>query len=117
MAGSGCVAKPSDFTGSMWCSNGHEMFGGVFDLPNGKVYQGTFDGPDPLTDMLEAGVADGPGVMSANGNFYFDDATNDNLVVAIDLTTAPTPEPSGLALAGTGGLAVLEAVRRKRKNA
>jgi hypothetical protein len=112
--GSGCVSSPSDFFGSTWCDNGHEVLAGVFSPAIGPESIGTFDGSS-LSDLMLNGVADQNAILTANGDFFFDDATDDNLVEALDVNTAVTPEPSSLALAGTGALVVLEVLRRRRK--
>ena len=109
-AGPGCVTAPSGFFGTTLCNNGHQIFLGTFDE---KQQGGAYYGPDP-SDFLSTGVIDATGnILTANGNFYFVDTSSDELKVALDLTTAPTPEPSSFALLGTGLLGVGGLMKRR----
>jgi hypothetical protein len=94
--------------GQTRCNNGHEVYFGTFP-PFGR---GIFTGPD-ITDLLP-----GPGTldqvaMNASGDFVWADGRDELFFEAIDLTTAPTPEPGSILLVGTGALAAAAAMRRR----
>lgn len=102
--------------GANWVVSG--MLGDIFAATYygvGWSKQGIFNGTDPLTDYLGTGSIDG-GLVSSDGNVYFIDGADNTLVVALDLSTAPTPEPTTLTLLGTGlsGLASLLYRRTRR---
>jgi hypothetical protein len=52
-------------------------------------------------------------VMNASGDFVWADGRDELFFEAIDLTTAPTPEPGSILLVGTGALAAAAAMRRR----
>jgi hypothetical protein len=51
--------------------------------------------------------------MNASGDFVWADGREEDFFEAIDLTTAPTPEPSSILLIGTGALFAAGAMRRR----
>lgn len=96
------------------CDNGHMIFGGFFDLPDGSFLRGIWSGSNPNldADYLGNGSIDG-GFMTANGNAYFIDGLHDSLDVALNLSATPVPEPGTLVLLGTGALSLLGITRRR----
>ena len=102
--------------GPAWDVTGE--LGGIFAATyssGGFTLRGIFDGTDPLTDYLGKGSIDG-GLVSKGGSVYFDDGLDNTLVVALDTSMTPTPEPGTMTLIGSGcsGLVALLARRRRR---
>lgn len=106
--------------GKTSCNNGHEVyFGTIPASPPQQKVEGIFTGPD-LTDHLidpsDGDVNSSPldqVVMNASGDFVWADGREEDFFEAIDLTTAPTPEPSSILLIGTGALFAAGAMRRR----
>jgi hypothetical protein len=107
--------------GNTRCNNGHEVYTGLYPDPSNpnSFSFGIFTGPDitdRLTDPAMPLVASSPldaVVMNASGDFIWVDGRFDIFFEAIDLTTAPTPEPGSILLVGTGALAAAAAMRRR----
>ncbi|HZY63187.1 MAG TPA: PEP-CTERM sorting domain-containing protein [Edaphobacter sp.] len=96
------------------CANGHMIFSGEYDLPDGNYLRGIWVGsnPDVSLDYLGDHSIDG-GFMTANGNAYFIDGLNDSLDVALNLDASPIPEPESIFLLGTGLVALLGIARKR----
>lgn len=102
--GPGCPTSPAGYN-VVICNNGHYLY---------LDGHGLYDGPDPLTDEV-FGDAPFDIKMSPSGNVLLEGAFSDTTVELVDLTTlASTPEPSSLALLGTGLLAFTGVLRRRR---
>jgi hypothetical protein len=99
---------------SVLCGNGHIIFAGFYDKPDGSEVRGIWTGsdPNPVLDYIGNGSIDG-GFMTANGNAYFIDGLHDTLDVALDLSTVPAPEPGSLLLFGSGISFLLALMRRR----
>ena len=82
----------------------------------GLTLRGIFDGTNPLTDYLGKGSIDG-GLVSEGGSVYFDDGFNNTLVVALDTSVVPTPEPGTMTLIGSGCSGLLTLLSRRRRRA
>jgi hypothetical protein len=93
------------------CNNGHEVYFGTFPVPPNSLGMGIFTGPD-ITDLLISTPLDQV-AMNASGDFVWADGREELFFEAIDLTTAPTPEPGSILLVGTGALAAAAAMRRR----
>lgn len=96
------------------CGNGHVIFGGFYDRPDGSELRGIWSGsdPNPTLDYIGDGTIDG-GFMTDNGNAYFIDGVHDTLDVALDLSAVPVPEPGSVVLLGTGALLLMGLLRRR----
>ena len=88
------------------------LFAGSYQLSNGDLKIGIWDGSDPVANYLGHGSIDG-GLSSANGNVFFIDGVNNTLVVGIDLQTSPVPEPGTLSLTATALVAAASFGRRR----
>ena len=91
------------------CNNGREVLGAFFSSP---LKEGVFLGPDPVADYFHSGTADKI-ALNASGDFAWTDGLDEELFEAVDLTTAPAPEPNSLLLLATGVLAGAEVLRRR----
>jgi hypothetical protein len=98
------------------CNNGHEVYEYHSNNQHGAAF---YDGPYlDLTDQIGGGLvfeAD----LNASGDFVFVNGKTVEDVSGewfeyIDLTTRATPEPSSIALLGTGALAALGTIRKRR---
>ena len=112
--GSGAPTHP--VLGAAWDVTGE--LGGIFAATycsGDLTLRGIFDGTDPRNDYLGVGSIDG-GLVSKGGNVFFDDGLDNTLVVAMDTSMAPAPEPGTITLIGSGcsGLMALIARRRRR---
>ena len=92
------------------------IFAATYSIGNFTL-RGIFDGTDPTKDYLGAGSMDG-GLVSDRGTVYFIDGLDDTLVVALDTSISPAPEPGTLTLFGSGcsGLALLMARRHRARS-
>ena len=88
------------------------LFFGFYQAPGGTLSRGIWDGSDPITDRIGGGSIDG-GFASSNGNVYFIDGIDNTLVVGVDLTTSPVPEPGTLLLSATALLASAASFSRR----
>ena len=114
VSGSTVPSRPT--LGPAWDVTGE--LGGIFAATywsGSYTLRGIFDGTDPLKDYLGKGSIDG-GLVSKGGSVYFDDGFDNTLVVALDTSVTPTPEPGTMTLIGSGcsGLVALLARRRQR---
>jgi PEP-CTERM motif len=95
------------------CNNGREAFTAYV---SGQVKPDLFTGPD-VADLLPAeGGGEGGGdflYLDSEGDIVWNDPSSEYWYEAFDLTSE-TPEPSSLLLFGTGALAALGAMRRRR---
>ncbi len=93
------------FTGTLTSSqnliNAGIYFGPTFE----RIFGGSGGSPFPPYPFLQA--------MNSLGDMFIDDQANDELYLAIDLTTAATPEPSSFLLLLTGTLALAALARRR----
>ena len=113
--GSPCTPSLAGFNFSSGVCNGtHYLASGIYTRPGNQDLRGIWGGPnpDPVQNYLSNGILAGA-FMNASGDAVFIDTYNDTLVFARDLSTSVTPEPTSLALLGTGALALLGAVRRR----
>jgi hypothetical protein len=94
------------------CNNGHEVYVGTYPVPPNSFAFGIFTGPD-ITDLLPISTPLDQVAMNASGDFVWADGRDELFFEAIDLTTAPTPEPGNILLVGTGALAAAAAMRRR----
>lgn len=99
------------------CNNGYEI-DEIDGLPNSRTplpYAQIFTGPDPVADFFSLGSVL---FLNSSGDFVYqvgDPKIGDPFddYEAIDLSTAPTPEPNSIFLLGTGLLAGLGTMRRR----
>jgi hypothetical protein len=95
--------------GSGVCNNGRDAFTGT--LASSQVNPDIYTG---LTDtVLAANSGGGPIYMNSLGDIVFDDIYSEDWYEAIDLTTAPAPEPGSFFLLATGALGLAFALRRR----
>ena len=80
-----------------------------------NIYGLPFLYPDALnpTVSLYASANTSFLLMDSRGDVVYNDASREELYFAVDLTTAPAPEPSSIALLGTGLLGIGAAARRR----
>ncbi len=115
-AGPGCnVTSAGYFTEATLCKNGYEYLLAT---------------ASPLTDLTSIYAASDPNTplgvveqtaffMTDNGSIYFNSALNDYLGRVLDVTTteaarvAVTPEPSSIAMFGTGMLGLAGVIKRR----
>jgi len=91
------------------CNNGRDAFTGT--IAAGQIKPNVYVGLTFL-DIFNGGS--GPIFMNSLGDIVFDDELGDNWMEAIDLTTAPVPEPNSFLLFGTGALALAAFVTFRR---
>ena len=97
------------------CNNGHEaLFGSTSTL---QMTGALFDGPDPVNNKIFSGFIDNI-LINSEGDIAFVNASGINSDINylfIDLTSrmSPTPEPSTIALLGTGALGAFRFLRRR----
>ena len=91
------------------CNNGRDAFTGT--IAAGQIMPNVYVGVAFL-DIFNGGS--GLIFMNSRGDIVFDDEFLDNWMEAVDLTTAPVPEPSSFLLFGTGALALAAFVTFRR---
>ncbi len=106
--------KPSGPNWDILSSVGN-LFFGFYQAPDGTLSRGIWDGSDPVKDLISRGSIDG-GFASANGNVFFTDGLDNTLVVGVDLSTSPVPEPGTLSLSATALLASAAALKRRLRS-
>jgi hypothetical protein len=100
--------------GQTRCNNGHEVYFGTFPTPAGPGTEGRaiFTGPN-ITDILPIGGTLDQVVMNGSGDFAWVDGAQEMVFEAVDLTTAPVPEPRSLLFLATGSLTLIAVIRRR----
>jgi MYXO-CTERM domain-containing protein len=93
------------------CNNGRDAFTGT--LTSSQSHSDVYAG---LSDTIVAANSGGGAIyMNALGDIVFDDIYSEEWYEAIDVTTAPTPEPGSFVLLATGLLALAAAVSIRRR--
>jgi hypothetical protein len=122
-ADNGTACTPSLPSGwyvfSSVCNNGRIAWTGAFDaFPPFQVYTGPT--ADPFSTVItgtffSGNDGDGAVYMNSQGDIVFDDTFYDEWYEAVDLSTAPTPEPNTLLLLATGILALAAVTTLRRR--
>jgi PEP-CTERM motif len=114
----GALTDLDGYTLTTVYNNGHEVWGTDFLFPAPYTNE-IFDGPDPSTDFVTYGNFDYAD-FNSSGDFAYvagidpDGPTQDGEIYeAIDITPSSVPEPSSIALLGTGILGLAGVARRK----
>lgn len=117
--GTGCNIDLTNYGATnteTYCNNGHEIVVSQYDQ-YGNERRGIYDGPDPLTDLVSGGLVIYSPILTANGEFWWQDPSigGDYIrkAVPVGFVAAPTPEPTSFTLMATGLLAGVGVIRRR----
>ena len=112
-AGPGCgVTSAGFYTIATTCKNGYEF---LFALANADAGIASIYAASDPNDPLGPVYYPGSYILTDNGSLYFENSPGDYLGSVLDVTTttAATPEPSSIALLGTGLLGIAGTLKRR----